>query len=88
MLPFLVIYKNVFLSLYHIVSSLWAHESIGWNISAVDENTMEQQSCRKRSAGDASMMSLIEKFEKQNCKILACCNNGYIFKPLLLTLIV
>lgn len=84
----LVIYNNGFLSLYHILSPLWVHESIGWNISAVDENTMEQQSCRKRSAGDAIMMSLTEEFEKQNFKLLACCNNTYIFKPLLLTLIV
>lgn len=70
------------------MSSLWAHELIGWNISAVDEYIMEQQPFRKRNAGDAIMMSLIEEFEKRNSKILACCNNVYTFKPLLLALIV
>lgn len=40
------------------------------------------------SAEDAIMLSLIEVFEKQCSKILAGCDNAYIFKPLLLILVV
>lgn len=37
------------------------------------------------SAQSAILMNLIEDFEKWSSKIIACCNNAYIFKRLLLS---